>query len=129
MVVAPSFTYYACRESARSPCPIKLSIVNDKKKKNNIVKDLRDFVDLNLCALVKKEGVDTVLRNATIITQKKIDELDRTVKETRELMELAIKRGEEREKELQMELLRREKRDTLIICFLAFMLLYVIIYK
>ena len=57
MVVAPSFTYYARRESTRSPHPIKLSIVNDKKKKNNIVKDLRDFVDLNLCTLVKKEGV------------------------------------------------------------------------
>ncbi|CAG8599759.1 2986_t:CDS:2, partial [Paraglomus occultum] len=58
-------------EATRSPNPIKLSIVNDKK--NNIVKDLRDFVDLNLCALAKKEGVDTVLHNATMTTQKRID--------------------------------------------------------
>ena len=74
-------------------------------------------------------GVDTVLRNATIITQKKIGELDRTVKEIRELMELAIKRGEEREKELQMELLRQKDRENFFFLIIFLMFLYIIFLK
>ena len=77
-------------------------MVNDKENKIVIVEDLRDFVDLNLCALARKEDIEVVLCNATMITQKKINELDRAMNETKELVELVIKRGENREQELKL---------------------------
>ena len=66
--------------------------------------------------------MDVVLRNAVMATDKKFEEL-------KEQVEQALRRGEEREKELQMELLRREKRESFIICFSVlnfFMFLYII---
>ena len=63
---------------------------------------MRDFVDLNLCALARKEDIEVVLCNARMITQKKINELDRAMNETKELVELVIKRGENREQELKL---------------------------
>ena len=58
-----------------------------------------------------------VLCNATIITQKKINELDRAMNkldramnETKELVELVIKRGKNREQELKLQL-EKERRE------------------
>ena len=148
MIIATSFTYYGRREASRSPYPIKLSVVSDRE--NKIVEDLRDFVDLNLGALARKEDIEVVLRNATMITQNKINELDRAMNETKELVELvikrgenrdramnetkelvelAIKRGEKREQELKLQLEKegreRKKEKFIFIC----MFLYIIFYK
>jgi hypothetical protein len=104
-------------------------VVNDKENKIVIVEDLRDFVDLNLGALARKEDIEVVLRNATMITQNKINELDRAMNETKELVELVIKRGEKREQELKLQLEKerreRKKENFIFIC----MFLYVIFYK
>ena len=65
--------------------PVKLSVVSDKE--NRIVKDLKDFINLNLRALSEKDGIEVVLRNAVVDTDKKIEEL-------KEQVEQALKRGE-----------------------------------
>ena len=66
-------------------------VVDDNEEENKLVENLKDFVDLNLCALVKKEGIEVVLHNMVVDTDKRIKEL---------------KEESKREKELQMELLR-----------------------
>ena len=70
---------------------VKLLVVDDNEEENKLVENLKDFVDLNLCALVKKEGIEVVLHNMVVDTDKRIKEL---------------KEESKREKELQMELLR-----------------------
>ena len=69
MVVAKSFTIYARRQETKSPHPVKLSKVDEDE--NNLKKDLRDFVALNLHALADKEGIEVVLRNAVMVTNKR----------------------------------------------------------
>ena len=114
--MAKSFSRFAYRQETRSSHTVKLSKINETE--NNLEKDLRDFVALNLHALVEKEGIEVVLRNAAMTTNKKIEELE-------ENMRIILKREEERE-------LRRKEINMFIICILAlnfFTLLYVIIYN
>ncbi|CAG8639694.1 804_t:CDS:2, partial [Paraglomus occultum] len=66
---------YADEEVAESPYLIKLTKVNEKE--NKIVKDLEDFVALNLHVLVEREGIEVVLCNAVMVTNKRIEELDK----------------------------------------------------
>ena len=99
MVVAKSFTKFAYRQETKSPHPVKLLVVDDNEEENKLVENLKDFVDLNLCALVKKEGIEVVLHNSNVVV-----DMDKRIKELKEQVEQALKRGEEREKELQMDL-------------------------
>ena len=113
MIVAKSFSRFAYRQETRSSHTVKLSKINETE--NNLEKDLRDFVALNI---VEKEDIEVVLPNAVMTTNKKMEELE-------ENMRIILKGGEERE-------LKRKKMDMFIICILAlnfFTLLYVIIYN
>ncbi|CAG8569502.1 1970_t:CDS:1, partial [Paraglomus brasilianum] len=78
------------------------SFNNDKE--DEIVKDLEDFVALNLHNFVEKEGVGVVLCNAVMATDKKIEGL-------KEQIEQALKKGERNNVNVRKRENRAEKGE------------------